>query len=264
MVVIVHKKTEDDQFMIECTCSTINGDITTQIVRLSNGRFRLSRLADEMEKMVELNSSNKEDEDDDKRIREDEGGYSTLNLNDHQKSLLDRAINDVRLFLSKKQVDQKISLTEETIEQQVSSIRTVLTIMNPAGFSTDHILSKVMRNDASDLEGRKEVYDERTATLWWSNKELLRDQKIGDFIGRNEKTKIMVKLAKSGSSGPPARDNTETQQQKEMLAYYYKKQQEHQKMETDSDDSYLNSAWADPKQLKTAFNGLSNINWKAR
>ena len=38
----------------------------------------------------------------------------------------------------------------------------------------------------------------------WAGKEFFRDQKVGDRVGRNEKTKIIVKLQKPGS-GPPVK-----------------------------------------------------------
>ena len=34
------------------------------------------------------------------------------------------------------------------------------------------------------------------ASLWWAGKELARGKKLSDFIGTNEKTKIVCKLQK--------------------------------------------------------------------
>ena len=49
------------------------------------------------------------------------------------------------------------------------------------------------------LQASKEVLDEATAQLWWAGKELTRDKSLGDFIGKNEKTKIIAKLQKVSS-----------------------------------------------------------------
>ena len=38
--------------------------------------------------------------------------------------------------------------------------------------------------------------------LWWAGKELLRGKKLKDYLGKNENTKIIVKLAKTGSGAP--------------------------------------------------------------
>ena len=35
-----------------------------------------------------------------------------------------------------------------------------------------------------------------------------------------------------------------------------------QKLETDEDDSYLNSDWADPQALKRQFHGVGNVKWR--
>lgn len=48
-----------------------------------------------------------------------------------------------------------------------------------------------------------------------------------DFIGKNEKTKIIAKLQKKGQ-GPPAREPVFTEEEKKtMMAYAYKKQEQH-------------------------------------
>ncbi len=38
--------------------------------------------------------------------------------------------------------------------------------------------------------------------MWWAGKELLRDKALNFYTGKNEKTKIVVKLTKSGSGAP--------------------------------------------------------------
>lgn len=35
-----------------------------------------------------------------------------------------------------------------------------------------------------------------------------------------------------------------------------------QKLETDEDDSYLNSGWSDPQSLKRQFHGVGNVKWR--
>ena len=41
-----------------------------------------------------------------------------------------------------------------------------------------------------------QVLDENTTQLWWAGKELQRGKKLQDFIGKNEKTKLVCKLQK--------------------------------------------------------------------
>lgn len=38
------------------------------------------------------------------------------------------------------------------------------------------------------------VIEESEAQLWWAAKELRRTKKLSDYVGKNEKTKIIVKI----------------------------------------------------------------------
>jgi hypothetical protein len=38
--------------------------------------------------------------------------------------------------------------------------------------------------------------------MWWAGKELLREKLLNSYTGKNEKTKIVVKLTRSGSGAP--------------------------------------------------------------
>lgn len=105
------------------------------------------------------------------------------------------------------------------------------------------------------MQASKELFTPESASLWWASKDLSTGL-LSDFIGKNEKTKIIVKLQRKGS-GPPMKEApiSETEQ-KNMMAYYYRKQEEHKKLEENDEDAYLDSSWADPKYLKKAFSGM--------
>jgi hypothetical protein len=48
-----------------------------------------------------------------------------------------------------------------------------------------------------------------------------------------------------------------------MMQFYYKKQEEQKKLENQTDDSYLDSKWADPNNLKKQlYYGEKDITWK--
>ena len=44
--------------------------------------------------------------------------------------------------------------------------------------------------------------DVKTTVLWWAKKELKTDKKICDYVGKNEKTKLIVKTTKRGQGAP--------------------------------------------------------------
>jgi len=103
--------------------------------------------------------------------------------------------------------------------------------------------------------------DVDATSMWFVSRELQKDQRLMDTpsIGKNERTTIIVKLSKRGG-GPPSREPVmDTEQQKKIMAYWYKKQEETKKLLEDDDDNFVNSAWANPNSLKSAFQGIGNI-----
>ena len=63
-------------------------------------------------------------------------------------------------------------------------------------------------------------------TLWWAAKEMQAGKKLLDYVGKNEKTKIVVKLQKRGT-GPPGREPVVSEEQKkQMMLQAYRRQEE--------------------------------------
>lgn len=72
----------------------------------------------------------------------------------------------------------------------------------------------------------QQVLEEKTAQLWWAGKELVRGKKLIDYVGRNEKTKIIAKLQRKGQGAPAREAIFSEEDQKKMMAYAYRKQEE--------------------------------------
>lgn len=51
----------------------------------------------------------------------------------------------------------------------------------------------------------QDVLEPAQSSLWWAGKELVSGKTLSDYIGTNEKTKIIVKLMAS-SQGAPVRE----------------------------------------------------------
>merc|ERR1719277_2378331 len=115
------------------------------------------------------------------------------------------------------------------------------------------------------LEGAAtlEVLDPEQISLWCFSKELQRDQLLSKYVGKNEKTKVVVKLQKKGAGAPQREPIVSEDEQKAMIAFYHKKQQEAERLEQEDEDAYLHSKWANPKSLKNAFTGVGDISWRA-
>lgn len=107
----------------------------------------------------------------------------------------------------------------------------------------------------------QELIDENTAELWVASRIFDRSsgRTVGERLGQNEKTKVVGKLQRPGN-GPPGREAAISEDEKKaMMAFYFKKQEEMKKMSESSEDDYLNSSWADPKQLQKSLRGQSDV-----
>ncbi|CCW69879.1 unnamed protein product [Phytomonas sp. Hart1] len=98
--------------------------------------------------------------------------------------------------------------------------------------------------------------------MWWSARPLARDADFFRYIGKNDKTKITVKLAPVGAPAPPREPAVDARTQAELVAFYHRKQEENKKLIEDEDISYGNSDWANPYGLKGQLQGLGGVKYR--
>lgn len=157
------------------------------------------------------------------------------------------------------QVEKRVCLSSEMLQGQIDLVGGAITIAYPMGLP-DYEPVKGELEDDMDLAGTihaKEVLDPATAQMWWAGKQMLREgQVLSDYIGKNEKTKLIVKLQRSGGGQPTREPAIDEETQKKMMAFYHKKQEQMKALEDDDDDSFANSSWADPKALQRQFQGM--------
>lgn len=101
-----------------------------------------------------------------------------------------------------------------------------------------------------------------TTSLWICSKELQPQKVFSDYFGKNEKTKMVAKLQKKGQGAPTREAPLDDATHKQMMAFYHKKQEEQKKLAEENEDNYLNSAWADNKNMKAQLHGQGEIKWR--
>lgn len=110
-----------------------------------------------------------------------------------------------------------------------------------------------------------EFFKIKDVTLWCGGKEYLRGKCLKDYLGKNDKTKIICKFSNKSSGAPVREPLIDSETQKKMMQIYFKKQQEIKDLENNNEDDYLNSQWADPSNLKKSlYTGNKDINWKIK
>ncbi|XP_023316285.1 UPF0769 protein C21orf59 homolog [Trichogramma pretiosum] len=147
------------------------------------------------------------------------------------QNVLKKAIEDARAMISKKLIDQEVLVTQKTVQDALDIIKGAAMIVYPMGLPPHDVIRLELENneDLSGTHASLEVIDFDMAQLWFSGKELLRGNKLKEFIGDNDKTKIVVKISKRGSAAPP-REPVITDEDRKMLQLHAFKRQEELKI----------------------------------
>ncbi|KAH8620529.1 putative Protein of unknown function (DUF2870) [Trypanosoma vivax] len=197
-----------------------------------------------------------------------------------QKHHLLGPVGDAERYISLERAERRQLCTQEELDALIASFKGGAMILFPAecsGTDAPKRLAHVLDDEnASDLERSKahrllSIIDDGAstedilqgpATMWWSGKPLDKAADFTKYVGKNEKTKITVKLAAKDAPAPPREPPVDAKTQSEMMAYYYRKQEEMKKLIEDEDLTYGNSAWADPRALKSQLHGFEGIRYR--
>ncbi|XP_067421709.1 cilia- and flagella-associated protein 298 isoform X2 [Emydura macquarii macquarii] len=237
MVQLHVKRGDESQFLLETTGSISVEDLTQQVARIYNSRLKVQRICSEIEELAE------------------HGVFLPPNM----QGLTDEQTEDLKL---------KDEWTDKCVPSGGSVFKKD-EIGRRNGHAPNEKMKEVLKKTVEEAKALiskagLDVIEESEAQLWWAAKELKRTNKLSDFVGKNEKTKIIVKIQKKGQGAPSREPVISSEEQKQMMLYYYRKQEELKKLEENDDDSYLNSEWADSHALKRQFHGVKDIKWGPR
>ncbi|XP_037323924.2 cilia- and flagella-associated protein 298 [Pungitius pungitius] len=290
MVQLHVKRGDESQFLFNTAVDSPLETVIQQITAIYNGRLKVDRICAEIleladhgvtlppnmqglteEQVVELKLK---DEWEDRCVpsngpvfKVDEMGRRNGHApNDKMKQILLRTVEDAKALISKKQVEANVCFTVEMVTEALDPLRGAVMIVYPMGLPPHDPIRMEFENqeDLSGTQASLQVITEDECQLWWAGKEMQRGKKLQDYIGKNEKTKLVVKIQKKGQ-GQPAREPLITdEQQKQMMMHQYRRQEELKKLEEADDDSYLDSEWSDRQALRKQFQGLTNIKWGPR
>merc|ERR1712154_188331 len=153
------------------------------------------------------------------------------------------------------------------LEVFMNELRGGLLIAFPMQLPQHDILQQILIEniplETADINYSKEIRDAKTAQLWFASKKLLRSDELSKYIGKNEKTKIIVKITKEKGHMPLREPPVDEETRKKMMSYWHKKQEQDKELKEDDDTSYLQSDWADTSSLKQSFIGIDkNLQFK--
>ncbi|XP_053703404.1 cilia- and flagella-associated protein 298 [Synchiropus splendidus] len=291
MVQLHVKRGDESQFLLNTSVDVPLEDLIQQVAAVYNGRLKVERICGEMTELADhgvalppnmqglaeeqiLELKLRDDWQDQcvpsggAEPHKDEVGRRNGHApNAQMKQVIRRTVEEAKALVSKRQVEAGVSVTMETVREALDLLRGATMIVYPMGLPP-HDPIRMELEDRQDLSGTQaslQVITQDQCQLWWAARELQGGRKLHHYVGKNEKTKLVVKIQKKGQ-GAPAREPLVTEeQQKQMMLQYHRRQEELKKLEAaDDDHSYLDSQWSDRQALKRQFQGLTDIKWGPR
>ncbi|KAM3236700.1 cilia and flagella-associated protein isoform X1 [Capsicum annuum] len=150
------------EFLYETETSSMIDEIANHIIEIANLQSKIQCLAGEFEPCL-----------------------SKLQ-GDPKVMPLVRALSEAMSYASKDQVVHNKPLSIYVLRDHTRSIEKEFLVT----YSVMGLSSPDLQQFLSDLQ----ILEENTVQLLWAGKELTRGKKLCDFIGRNEKTKIVIRL----------------------------------------------------------------------
>ncbi|XP_075226951.1 cilia- and flagella-associated protein 298 isoform X2 [Lycorma delicatula] len=252
MVKLVVKRGDEDQFLMETTVSISNDELVKNVCVVYNGRLKISRICGELEELAKHgtllppNIMGLTDEQVEELKLKDEwgekcepsGGWKMnpdpvgrrngKQPNEKMQNIIKKSIEEVKVMVSKKQVNKNVCVTQKMVQEALDILKGTVMIVYPMNLPPHDVIRQELENteDLTGTQASLDVIDVAIAQLWFSGKELLKNKKLLDFVGKNEKTKIIVKLTKMGQ-GPPAREPVVSEEErKQMMLHAYRRQEE--------------------------------------
>mmetsp|Transcript_15774 Transcript_15774/g.17987 ORF Transcript_15774/g.17987 Transcript_15774/m.17987 type:complete len:285 (+) Transcript_15774:148-1002(+) len=277
MVVISIKQADGDGFLYETTTETQNNDLIKSLVEIHNERLRARVIVDgcralalygPMKHQSQVGSDEVKEKYMNEKIEKgpnyqtDPTGIRIGNPPEgNLRDTLERVAKDLEEYIDKSQLKKRIALDHACIMDKIANVRGAVMMSYPMGLPEWDVV-KMSLDSIDGVKGTAveiQLLDPESTSLWAAGKEFQRGNLVSDRLGKNEKTKVIAKLQKKGS-GPPGREPIVNEEERNaMMAHYFKRQEELKRLSQADDDDYLNSEWADTKQMKRSLQGVTSI-----
>ncbi|KAG6797225.1 hypothetical protein HZU73_07295 [Apis mellifera caucasica] len=148
--------------------------------------------------------------------------------NTKMQEVLKKTIEEARAMVSKKLIQQEKLVTQKTVQEALDILRGAVMIVYPMGLPPHDVIQQEFENteDLSGTQASLEVIDVQLAQLWFSGKEMIIGKKLKDYLGMNEKTKIIVKLQKRGAGKPAREPLMSEEERKQLMLHAYRRQEQ--------------------------------------
>lgn len=288
MVRLHIKRGDESQFLFDTQLTTGVAQLVQDVAIIYNGRLKIGRIAAEIEELIkhgpmyppEILGLTEEQVQELKLVdiweekvipsggwdynKDPVGRRNGRQPKPNMQEMLRTAVGDAKNMISKKLVDANQVLTLKDVQNALDLLRGAITIVYPMQLPP-HDCIRMEFTNTEDLTGTQaslEVIEPVKASLWFAGHEMLGNKTLLDYIGKNEKCKVIVKLARIGEGAPGREAVLNEEARKQLMLHQYRRQEELKQLGEDDDDQYLNSSWADNSNFKNQVHGVQNVKFR--
>lgn len=288
MVRLHIKRGDENQFLYDTQTTVSAAQLLQEVAIIYNGRLKIGRICAEMEELIkhgpmyppEILGLTEEQVQELKLVdiweekvipsggwdfhKDPVGRRNGRQPKPNMQEILRKAVGDARNMISKKLIDSNQVLTLKVVQNALDILRGAVTIVYPMQLPP-HDCIRMEFTNTEDLTGTQaslEIIEPVKATLWFAGHEMFGDKLLRDYVGKNEKCKVIVKLARIGEGAPGREAVLNEEARKQLMLHQYRRQEELKRLEDDDDDHYLNSSWADNSSFKNQVHGVQNVNFR--
>lgn len=288
MVLLHIKRGNESQFLYETSVKIPISMLNKEIVSIYNGRLKIGRICSEMEELAkygpmfppEIQGLTEEQVSELKLIdsyaekcvpfdgwiynRDPIGRRNGRQPHTKMQELLLKTVDDAKEMISKRMINDNKSITLKQVQNAIGILRGAVTIVYPMDLPPHDTIYMEFTNteDLTGTQASLEVIEPAKIQLWFAGRQMLNDKLLCNYLGENEKCKVIVKIVKHGEGAPGREPIFDEEARKQIMLQQYRRQEELKNLEEDDDDSYLNSKWADNTNLKQQLHGIQNIGFR--
>lgn len=147
------------------------------------------------------------------------------------------------------------------IHSSIDNIRGAVLMAYPMNLPPYDTIRLIL-DSSEDLTSHSDqplILDPPTSVLWFAGKPLLRANPLSTHLGSNDKVTIKAKLEPTGATAPSRPPAVDAETQQKLMAHWHKKDREAKALSEETEDSYLNSEWANPRGFKQAMHGMGSV-----
>jgi hypothetical protein len=271
VMITITKMTET--FIVEASVNDSVEDVTKKAATMHNTRMRVRRLVGAVRQLVKYGPMKPHDKhglsEEQINAKGNDQLYTGDPLGMREGKPCDKTVGETLLkcattaevSVSNELAKRRMATDMEKIQECIQNIKGAVMMAYPMGLPDWDPVSCAI-DDEENLEGTEDskyVLDVDTCSMWFAGKQMMRDQALSKYVGKNEKCIIKAKLEKKGSGAPAREPAVDEETRKAMMARWHKKQEEEKKLAEDDEDAFQNSAWANPKEWKNNIAGVGNI-----